>query len=148
LASALKPLHYAPDDIAQILRQVKTIALVGASQNPSRPSYGVMKFMLQHGYRVIPINPGLAGQELLGQRVVASLVDVDEPLDMVDIFRNSEAAGDVVDEALALVPLPKVIWMQIGVRHDEAATRAENAGLKVVMDRCPKIELAVKSPLV
>ncbi|MDE2445976.1 MAG: CoA-binding protein [Alphaproteobacteria bacterium] len=138
----MQQLNYDPDFIPQILREVKTIALVGASNNPARPSHEVMNFMLQHGYHVIPINPGLAGNIVLGQTVVASLVDVVEPIDMVDIFRNSDAAGAVVDEALLLSPLPKVIWMQIGVQNDEAAARAEKEGLRVVMDRCPKIELA------
>ncbi len=131
---------YTNDYISGILQSVKTIALVGASAKKVRPSYFVMKYLLDKGYRIIPINPGLAGQELLGQTVYASLSDVPEPIDMVDIFRNSEAAGSITDEALTLSPLPKVIWMQLSVRNDEAAQKAEAAGLQVVMDRCPKIE--------
>jgi len=131
---------YPPDYILGILKSVRTIALVGASSNPVRPSNLVMRYLLDKGYEVIPANPGLAGQELLGQRVHAALKDVPKPVDMVDIFRNSEAAGGVTNEALALDPLPRVIWMQLGVRNDEAAARAEARGLKVVMNRCPKME--------
>jgi uncharacterized protein len=131
---------YSPDYIRDILRTVKTIALVGASSNIVRPSYFVMKYLIDKGYEVIPVNPGLAGQELLGQTVHASLKDIPKPIDMVDIFRNSEAAGTITDEALALDPAPKVIWMQLSVRNDEAAARAEAAGVKVVMNRCPKME--------
>lgn len=126
--------------IRDILRSTKTIALVGASNKEVRPSYFVMKYMLDKGYTVIPINPGLAGNEILGQTVYASLSDVPVPIDMVDIFRNSQAAGPITDEALLLEPLPKVIWMQLSVRNEEAAERAEAAGLKMVMDRCPKME--------
>lgn len=126
--------------ISDILKTTKTIALVGASGKEVRPSYFVMKYMLDKGYTVIPINPGMAGSKILGQTVYASLSDVTEPIDMVDIFRNSEAAGPITDEALSLSPLPKVIWMQLSVRNEEAAARAEAAGLKVVMDRCPKME--------
>lgn len=124
-----------------ILTGVTTIAVPGASPNEDRPSHGVMQFLLQHGYRVIPVNPGQAGGTILGQTVYARLADIPEPIDMVDIFRNSAAAAAVVDEALALPVLPKVIWMQLGVRHDEAARKAEAAGLKVVMNRCPAIEI-------
>lgn len=131
---------YAPDYIRGILQSVKTIALVGASSNVVRPSYFVMKYLLDKGYEVIPVNPGLAGQTLLDQPVYATLKDIPKPVDMVDIFRNSEAAGPITDEALTLSPLPKVIWMQLSVRNDEAAARAEAAGLKVVMNRCPKME--------
>ncbi len=126
--------------IADILKTVKSIALVGASSNPARPSFIVTKYLLERGYDVIPVNPGLAGQELLGKRVYGSLAEVPLPLDMVEIFRNSEAAGPLTDEALALNPQPKVIWMQLSVRNDGAAARAEAAGIKVVMNRCPKIE--------
>ena len=126
--------------IKSILTTTKTLALVGASANPARPSYIVLKYLSERGYKVIPVNPGLAGQKIVGQEVVASLKDIREPLDMVEIFRNSQAAGPIVDEALALVPKPKVIWMQLSVRNDEAAARAEAAGVKVVMNRCPKIE--------
>jgi uncharacterized protein len=131
---------YAPEYVRDILQTSKTIAVVGASANDVRPSYLVMKYMLDKGYRVIPINPGLAGQTLLGQTVYASLKDVPEPIDMVDIFRNSEAAAAIVDDALALPHKPKVIWMQLSVRNDVAAQRAEAAGLKVIMNRCPKME--------
>ncbi|WP_299864273.1 CoA-binding protein [uncultured Hoeflea sp.] len=128
--------------ISGILKSVKTIAVVGASANTVRPSYFVMKYMLDKGYRVIPVNPGQAGKEILGQTAYARLSDVPEPIDMVDIFRASDAVPAIVDEALALDPKPKVIWMQLTVRHDEAAARAEAAGLQVVMNRCPKIEYA------
>lgn len=131
---------YSPDYIRSVLQSVKTVALVGASSNTVRPSYFVMKYLIEKGYEVIPVNPGLAGQEILGQTVYASLKDIPRPVDMVDIFRNSEAAGPITDEALALPQLPKVIWMQLSVRNDEAAARAEARGLKVVMDRCPKME--------
>lgn len=131
---------YDPAYIRGILDSVKTVAIVGASANEVRPSFFVTKYMIDKGYTVYPLNPGIAGQEILGRPVYASLADLPEPIDMVDIFRNSEAAAGVVDEALALHPLPKVIWMQLTVRHDEAAAKAEAAGIKVVMNRCPKIE--------
>ncbi len=132
---------YPPEYISDILTSAKVIALVGASQNPSRPSYGVMSFLLAKGYHVIPINPGLDGQEILGQKVFGRLSNVAQPIDMIDIFRNSDAAAGVVDEALSLAVLPRSIWMQLGVRHDVAAAKAEAAGIKVVMNRCPAIEL-------
>ena len=131
---------YSADYIRDILRSVKTIALVGASANEVRPSYFVMKYMIDKGYEVIPVNPGLAGQQLLGQTVYASLKDIPKPIDMVDIFRNSEAAGPITEEALALEPRPSVIWMQLSVRNDAAAAKAEAQGVKVVMNRCPKME--------
>ncbi|MFL5259038.1 MAG: CoA-binding protein [Hyphomicrobiales bacterium] len=131
---------YPETYIRDILRSVKTIALVGASANEVRPSYFVMKYLLDKGYEVTPVNPGLAGKEILGRKVYASLSDIPHPLDMVDVFRNSQAAGPVVDEALSLDPMPKVIWMQLQVRNDEAAARAEAKGVKVVMNRCPKME--------
>lgn len=131
---------YSADYIRDILRGVKTIALVGASNNEVRPSYFVLKYLLDKGYNVTPVNPGLAGQDILGRRVYAALKDIPHPVDMVDIFRNSQAAGVITDEALALNPRPKVIWMQLSVRNDEAASRAEAQGLKVVMNRCPKME--------
>lgn len=133
---------YDPALIRRVLSETRTIALVGASANPARPSHHVMAFLLARGYRVIPVNPGLTGQTLLGQPVVARLADLGEPVDMVEIFRSSDAAGGVVDEALALAPPPRFIWMQIGVRDDAAAARAEAKGCVVVMDRCPKIEIA------
>ena len=124
--------------LRDILLRVKTIAVVGASDNATRPSYGVFAFLLSKGYHVIGVNPGLAGKSVHGTVFFKNLADVPEPIDMVDIFRNSAAAGAVVDEALALSPQPNVIWMQIGVRDDAAAKRA--LGVDVVMDRCPKIE--------
>lgn len=132
--------RYADEAIRAILRATRSIALVGASANPARPSWIVLKYLIDRGYDVTPINPGLAGQELLGRRVVGSLAELPGPVDMVEIFRNSAAAGPLVDEALALPEPPKVIWMQLGVRDDAAAARAEARGVTVVMNRCPKIE--------
>jgi len=126
--------------IRSVLTEVKTIAMVGASDNPARPSYLVFKYLRERGYRVIPINPGKAGKPLLGEPFVARLADIPEPVDMVEVFRASDAAPGIVDEALAMRLPPKVIWMQLGVRHDGAAAKAEAAGLMVVMNRCPKIE--------
>lgn len=128
-----------PGDIEHILKNTKVIALVGASANPARDSHGVMRFLQGRGYRVIPVNPGLAGKELNGEKVYASLRDIPEKIDMVDVFRNSEAAGPVADEAVETGA--KYVWMQLGVINDEAAARARAAGLKVVMNRCPKIEM-------
>jgi predicted CoA-binding protein len=132
---------YDPALIRRVLTETRSIALVGASANPARPSHHVMEFLLARGFRVTPVNPGLAGRTLLGQRVVARLADLPERVDMVDIFRQSDAAGGVVDEALALPIPPRFIWMQIGVRDEAAAARAEAKGVVVVMDRCPKIEM-------
>jgi uncharacterized protein len=126
--------------IRGLLNSVKTIAIVGASHKDVRPSYFVARYLLDKGYKVFPVNPGLAGQRVLGQRVYGHLKDVPEPLDMVDIFRSSNAAPAIVAEALALDPRPKVIWMQLGIRNDEAAATAEAQGITVVMNRCPKIE--------
>ncbi|TPM02144.1 CoA-binding protein [Mesorhizobium sp. B2-3-10] len=126
--------------IAGILNSVKSIAMVGASANDVRPSYFVLKYLLAKGFSVFPINPGQAGKEILGRMTYARLADIPEPIDMVDIFRNAAAVPGIVDEVLQLDPLPKVIWMQLAVRHDEAAAHAEAAGIKVVMNRCPKIE--------
>ncbi len=131
---------YADDYVRSILKSVKTIALVGASQNPARPSFIVLKYLAERGYDVIPINPGLAGKEILGRPVYGRLADVPRPIDMVEIFRNSDAAGPITDEALRLDPPPKVVWMQLSVRNDAAAARAEAKGVAVVMNRCPKIE--------
>jgi len=128
--------------ISGILNETKTIAIVGASANDVRPSFFVTKYLIDKGYEVYPINPGHAGKEICGRPVVATLADVPVPIDMVDIFRASAAVPGIVDEVLALEPLPKVIWTQLTVRHDEAAARAEAAGIKVVMNRCPKIEYA------
>ena len=126
--------------IAGILNSVKTIAIVGASANDVRPSFFVTKYLIDKGYEVYPINPGHAGKEILGRMTFARLADVPVAIDMVDIFRASNAVPPIVDEALALSPLPKAIWMQLTVRHDEAAAKAEAKGVKVVMNRCPKIE--------
>jgi uncharacterized protein len=131
---------YPADYIRDILTSVRTVALVGASANAVRPSFFVLKYLIDKGYDVYPVNPGLAGKQILGRSVYASLKDVPVAIDMVDVFRGSEAAGAVVDEALALTRLPKVIWMQLTVRNDAAAARAEALGVKVVMNRCPKME--------
>ena len=131
---------YTDAHIRTILTTVKSIAIVGASDNPARPSYLVLKYLMARGYTLIPVNPAKAGSEILGQPVFATLADVPVPIDMVDIFRNSEAAAGVVDEALALPIVPKIIWMQLTVRNDAAAAKAEAAGVQVIMNRCPKIE--------
>ena len=133
-----EPLIYDDDFIRGILRRTHVIAMVGASTNWNRPSYFVMKYLQRKSYRVVPVNPAAAGQEILGEPVMASLADIGAPVDMVDIFRNSEAAGPIAGEAIAIGA--KTVWMQIGVRNDAAAARAKAAGLDVVMDRCPKIE--------
>jgi predicted CoA-binding protein len=132
--------NYDDTYIRGILNTVKTIAVVGVSANTSRPSYFVFKYLLERGYRMIPVNPGLPGRELLGRTVYATLLDVPEPVDMVDVFRASQHVLPIVEQALQMQPRPRVIWMQLGVRNDEAAERAETNGLKVVMNRCPKIE--------
>jgi len=139
---ALHMNHDTYDDnyIRGILNNVKTIAMVGASPVNVRPSYFAFKYLAQRGYDMIPVNPGQVGKNLMGKPFVASLADIDRPIDMIDIFRNSDAALALVKDALTLNPLPKVIWMQLGVRNDEACALAEAAGLKVVMNRCPKIE--------
>ena len=132
---------YDPDLIREILSLPKVIALVGASANPARPSFGVMEFLLQRGFEVVPINPGLAGQELQGQMVYAALRDVPKAIDMVDVFRNSDAVPALVDEILALPHLPKTLWLQLGVYDLPAAQKAEAKGVQVVMNRCPVIEM-------
>ena len=131
---------YPDSYIRSILTTTKSIAMVGVSANESRPSYFAYKYLLERRYRMIPVNPGLAGKELLGQRVYARLADIPEPVDMVDIFRAARYALPIVEEALQLTPRPQVIWMQLGIRDDAAAKLAEDHGLKVVMNRCPKIE--------
>ena len=134
--------HDAYDDayIRNILVTVRTIAMVGISPKDNRPSFFAFKYLMERGYRMIPVNPGQAGERILGQKVYAKLSDIPEPVDMVDIFRSSEHALPIVKEALTLKPPPQVVWMQLTVRNDEAAKLAEDAGLKVVMNRCPKIE--------
>ncbi|WP_046349356.1 CoA-binding protein [Sphingomonas changbaiensis] len=127
-------------EIADLLQSTRTIALVGASDRPDRPSYEVMHFLQQHGYRVIPVNPQITGEHVHGEYVWRELAQIGEPIDLVDIFRRPQAAGEAVDEAIAAGA--KAVWMQLGVINEEAAARAEAAGLKVVMDRCPKIEIA------
>jgi predicted CoA-binding protein len=132
--------NYPDSYIRGILNTVKTIAMVGVSPKENRPSYFAFKYLLERGYRMIPVNPGQAGKELLGQKVYGKLADIPEPVDMVDVFRASPYAPGIVQEALALKPRPAVIWMQLGVRNEAAAQLAEDQGLKVVMNRCPKIE--------
>jgi uncharacterized protein len=132
--------HYPDTTIRGILNTVKTVAMVGFSPKENRPSYFVFKYLLERGYRVLPVNPGQAGKEVLGQKIYASLSEIPEPIDMVDIFRASAFVMPVVQEALTLKPKPQVIWMQLTVRNDEAAALAEQAGIRVVMNRCPKIE--------
>src|SRR5712671_1830407 len=136
--SSLDPIPYSDAQLRAILQRVKTIAMVGASSNWNRPSYFVMKYLQGKGYRVIPINPGIAGQSLLGETVYASLRDIPEPVDMVDVFRAAHEAPAIVEDAIAIGA--KVVWMQLGIRNDAAATAAEKAGIEVVMNRCPKIE--------
>jgi predicted CoA-binding protein len=127
------------ETIRRVLAGTHTIALVGASPRPERDSHRVMHFLQQHGYRVIPVNPACAGQEILGERVRASLREIDEPVDLVDVFRRSEVAGETVDEAIAI--RARAVWLQLGVIDEAAAQRARQAGLDVVMDRCPAIEI-------
>jgi predicted CoA-binding protein len=128
-----------PAAIKTLLEETRTIALVGASDRPDRPSYGVMKMLQDHGYRVIPVNPQITGEHVHGDYVWRELSQIGEPIDMVDIFRRPQAAGDAVDQAIAAGA--KSVWMQLGVVNEEAAARAEAAGLKVVMDRCPAIDI-------
>lgn len=132
--------RYNDSFIRGILDSVKTVAVVGASQGEDKPSMFVVKYLSGRGFRVYPINPGRAGQLVAGVIAYARLADVSEPIDMVDVFRRSDAVPKVLDEVLALSPPPKVFWMQLGVKNDEAAARAEAAGMTVVMNRCPKIE--------
>ncbi len=128
------------NEIRDILQSVRTIALLGASLKPERPSNGVMKFLLDRGYHVTPVNPGQVGKTIHGQQVVAELADINEPIDMVDVFRASYSLPGIVDEILALKHRPAVLWTQLDVVNEEAAKKAAEAGLKVVMDRCPAIE--------
>ena len=127
------------EDIYELLANARTIAMVGASDRPNRPSHGVMRFLQDRGYRVIPVNPQIAGERIHGELVWRELSQIGEPIDLVDIFRLPKAAGEAVDEAIAVGA--KAVWLQIGVINEEAAKRAEAAGLKVVMDRCPKIDI-------
>ena len=132
--------EYPDSYIRGILNTVKTIAMVGISPKENRPSYFAFKYLLERGYTMIPVNPGQAGKDILGRKVYARLAEIPGPVDMIDIFRAAQFAVPIVEEALTLKPLPQVIWMQLGVRNDEAARLAEAAGIKVVMNRCPKIE--------
>ena len=134
--------HDSYDDsyIKRILADTRTIAMVGASTNWNRPSYFAMKYLQAKGFRVIPVNPRSAGESLLGETVLADLADIESPVDMVDIFRNSDAAGPITDEAIAIGA--KIVWMQFTVVNPDAADRAEAAGMRVVMNRCPKVEYA------
>ncbi len=127
-------------ELAELLASTRTIALIGASDRPDRPSYGVMKFLQNHGYRVFPVNPQITGEHVHGEYVWRELSQIGEPIDMVDIFRRPQAAGEAVDDAIAAGA--KSVWLQMGVINEEAAALAEAAGLKVVMDRCPKIDIA------
>jgi len=131
--------HYPDDYLRDILEGVRTIAVVGASPRRERPSHGVMAYLQRRGYRTIPVNPNAAGDRINGERCYAALAEVPEPIDMVDVFRRSEVAGDAVDQAIAVGA--KIVWMQLGVRDDAAAARADAHGLKVVMNRCPAIEI-------
>ncbi|MFZ5913693.1 MAG: CoA-binding protein [Pseudomonadota bacterium] len=130
--------QYSDEKLSKILKATKTIAVVGASPEPNRPSYSVMQFLQKRGFRIVPVNPRATGQTILGEKVYASLAEIPFPVDMVDVFRASDAAGQVTDEAIAIKA--KCVWMQLGVRNPAAAARARAAGLDVVMDRCSKIE--------
>lgn len=136
----MNALAYPDELIRRILTSVRTIAVVGASPNPSRPSFQVARFLSERGHEVFAVNPGHAGSEIAGLPAFAALGDIPHAIDMVDVFRASEHVAQVIDEALALSPLPQVIWTQLGVRDDAAAARAEAAGITVIMDRCPHIE--------
>ena len=139
MGGAINHDHYSDDYLRGIFARVKTIAMVGASPRPDRPSNRVMAFLQRKGFRVIPVNPQAAGEMIHGENVVASLTDIAAPIDMVDIFRRSDQVAPVVEEAIA--KHAKIVWMQLGVRDDRAAAKAEAAGLDVVMDRCPAIEM-------
>jgi predicted CoA-binding protein len=134
--------HVNPDTVVrEVLETTRTIAILGASLKPARPSHYVMEYLVAKGYRCIPVNPGVAGKTILGQTVYARLADIPEPVDMVDVFRASDAVAGIVDEVLALPARPNAIWLQLGIRDDAAADRAEAAGVAVVRERCPKIEI-------
>jgi uncharacterized protein len=133
--------HYPAGYTQSWLAKVNSIALVGASSNPARPSYGVMRYLLEKGYFVTPVNPGQAGGDILGQTVAESLVELAGPVDMIDVFRNSSAIPALTEEILSLDWKPKLVWMQLGVRDDDSAARLEAAGIAVIMNRCPAIEL-------
>ncbi len=133
--------NYPQNHTQDWLAKVKTIAVVGASPNEARPSFGVMRFLIARGYAVIPVNPGQAGGDILGQTVVAALADLSAPVDMIDVFRASDAIPSIADEILALPWKPKLVWLQLGIRNDAAAVKLEAAGINVIMNRCPAIEL-------
>ncbi|NBV59747.1 MAG: CoA-binding protein [Rhodobacteraceae bacterium] len=133
-------LHYSDDFLKTILRRARRIAVVGVSMNPVRPSYYVARYLSLKGYEVVPVNPGHAGEQLFGTKVVGSLAEIEGPVDMVDVFRRPEHVPPIVDQALALFPQLQTIWLQIGVVHEGAAATAQAKGVDVVMDRCPKIE--------
>ncbi len=133
--------HYPEGYTQELLGKVKTIAVVGASPNEARPSFGVMRFLLAKGYEITPVNPGQAGGKILGQTVVALLGELAAPVDMIDVFRASDAIPAIADEILALPWKPKLVWLQLGIRNDAAAAKLEAAGITVVMNRCPAIEL-------
>ncbi|MBV9825554.1 MAG: CoA-binding protein [Alphaproteobacteria bacterium] len=135
----MQHLAYSDDFLRNLLGSIHTVAVVGASPRPHRPSHGVMRYLQRQGYRAIPVNPFAAGDTILGERCEAALADIAEPVDMVDIFRRSDVAGAVVDEAIAIGA--KAVWMQLGVVDEAAARRAEASGLQVVMNRCPAIEI-------
>jgi uncharacterized protein len=132
--------RYDDAHIREILATVKTVAVVGASHGDDKPSMFVVKYLTERGYRVFPINPGRAGKLVAGVPAYARLKDVPEPIDLIDVFRRADRVGEILDEALELSARPKVFWMQLGIRNDEVAARAEAAGMTVIMDRCPKIE--------
>ncbi len=130
------------NDLLALLERVRSIAIVGASPKPARPAHQVQAFLQERGYEVFPVNPGQAGGEIIGRAVFARLADLPRPVDMIDVFRNAAQVPELVDEILGLPWKPKVIWMQLGIVNEEAAQRAREAGIAVVMNRCPKIELA------
>jgi predicted CoA-binding protein len=142
LAEPMRPEHYPDDYLRDILGSTRTIAVVDVSPKPIRPSHSIFEYLLESGFRAFPVNPGQAGGRIAGAEVYARMADIPVPIDLVDIFKRSEDVAKVVDQALALPVLPKAIWMQLDIRDDEAAARAEAAGIRVVMDRCTKVEHA------